>query len=659
MEEPIVEHEEHHRAAPGPRGLRGGLVIDRETLDVETLQHSDASRREQADDDALDPVGPQQGLHVPVQRQGSECREQIAQQHGPEGVIAWSPIEVPVRHGPLRLWTGIDARQNTLPAATKPSALMTSRAWIIALLLACSSPTRATDWQVVLLKPRDCNACTYVEQILKQGSQLREAQLKDLAGGQVAAPIERRTSAELSAQEWSELRLLPHFDEAGWRRQAAARAAQVLLKRDGVVVAAGDIAESADLRQARYPAALTMPDPGRDPMAIRNALAAYTGDLFLRSWNLDWLYRMSLDPAARPVSANRDWITRQADAQALPLGAANVMLMSTASGAADNEIFNALRIEEIRDVLSQSIGLPAGQLHVFYGGDNAVGANALEVRDGRIGLVRRNVANASPFSPEAAIRIFQSIRTRPRSRNLLVLIGHGSPDGAGMWAVRCRSRPLHLRALHEHGGGDDILVSGNCFGGVMARATRCGFFGARPDLIATGCQADAAEVAQSRDYLHMFFSSLTPAGKLAADADRNGDISFAEAHWHASTLGDARNVTYTSVDALADDWFEAHPDKLPRSRTVREILALASTASPAEASALRNLLAGFGAEVSLPLGDLAGQAALWTPDSGKPRIVVAQLARRLLYLQDSSTPRPEAARLQSCEDRSVAAFLAP
>ena len=34
--------------------------------------------------------------------------------------------------------------------------------------------------------------------------------------------------------------------------------------------------------------------------------------------------------------------------------------------------------------------------------------------------------------------------------------------------------------------------------------------------------------------------------------------NLAEAHWYASTEGDVRNITYTSVDALADAWFEAN-----------------------------------------------------------------------------------------------------
>ena len=534
---------------------------------------------------------------------------------------------------------------------------MKKRVWIVSLLMsAWIGAANAADWQVVLLKPTGCTVCVYVEETLKRSAQLQQAILEDGVGGQVTASILRRASSELSVQEWKELRALPWFDEPRWRQQTAARSALVLLKRDGMIVSAGDITDSADLRDARYPESITMPDMGGDFLKVINTRSMYAADLFRRSWNLSWFYRLALDPALLRSLNGADWIARSPATLVPPLDSSNVLLMSTASGAADNEIFNALRIEEIRDVLARAIALNPAQLRIFYGGDNARAANALEVRGGRPGLVRRNVTDSQPFVPEAASRIFQSIHARPGSRNLLVLIGHGNPDGAGMWGSPTPLSPATLRSLHEYGGGDDVLVSGNCFGGVMARATSCGFFGARPDVIASGCQADAAVVAQSHDYLHSFFSSLTPAARKEADADGNGIISFAEAHWYASTESDARNITYTSIDALADTWFDAHPESLPHSITVREIQALG--APPPEARALRGLLAGFDGDLAVPLDDLSGQTVRWKPGI-MPRALVGQLARRLLFLKNTGDQRTELARLLSCENRSVADFLKP
>ncbi len=124
--------------------------------------------------------------------------------------------------------------------------------------------------------------------------------------------------------------------------------------------------------------------------------------------------------------------------------------MSTASGAADNEIFNALRIEEIRDILSPSLVPGPTQLRIFYGSGNAPGANALEVRDGSLGLVRRNVADASPFTPTRHCRYSSRSVRSPAAATCWYWIGHGNPDGAGMWSSPTPLSPASLRALHEH-----------------------------------------------------------------------------------------------------------------------------------------------------------------------------------------------------------------
>ena len=67
---------------------------------------------------------------------------------------------------------------------------------------------------------------------------------------------------------------------------------------------------------------------------------------------------------------------------------------------------------------------------------------------------------------------------------------------------------------------------------------------------------------------------------------------------------------------------------------------------------------GIDANLVVPLEDLAGQAARWRPGI-MPRALAGHLTRRLLFLKNADSQGAELARLQSCENRSVAAFLRP
>jgi hypothetical protein len=514
-------------------------------------------------------------------------------------------------------------------------------------------------WQVVLLKPPGCGACGLVEEILKRQGSIREVTLSR-PGESVVAAIERRTSQQLTPDELAQLRALPGFDELRWRRQASVPDAMILLKHEGRVVAGGDIADSAELRDAELPLAITTPDLRTPVEQVRELRGAFYRDFFNRQWNLDHFFRMARDPAYVEQRSVERWVQRQAaaatkDGTGTAKPAANVLLMATAYGSDDNEIFNALRITEIRERLA-GIGVDDSQVRVFYGAGAVDGANAVEERNRRLAFTRRDLPGAEPFRPQRLAGAFAAFRERPGTGNLLVLVGHGAPEGAGMWGHPAGLTPDDLHALHRFGGGDDVLVSGNCFGGVMARATSCGFFGARPDVVATGCQAHAAQVAQSADYLHAFFGSLDRGTVASADADRDGHVSFEEAHWQATLYGDERNVTYTTLDALAEEWFERHPDGLPASLTVGEIQDLARRGSAAEQRAVRSLTLALTRDQVVKVGDFAEAAARYSMRPEGPRPVLGQLAKRLLFVAQRDGDG-ELAAVRRCGERAIPGFL--
>lgn len=512
-------------------------------------------------------------------------------------------------------------------------------------------------WQVVLLKPRGCGACTLLEESLKRKGYLQQVALNDGAGHEVVATIQRRSSSELTAAEWQEVTALPYVDAELWRQSARENSPQVLLRNQGRIVAAGDIADSASLRGAEFPVEISSPAQNASVGLVRAARQAWYQDFFLRNWNLDYFYRLALRPELGSEASFANWLARQRGRPAPPLAPANVLLMSTASGASDNEIFNAMRIEEIRGVLTGELSVSPAQLQVYYGAGNRPGANAVEVRQGRIAFTRREIDGAEPFTLPNLAQAFQRIRADSARRNLLVFVGHGGPDGAGLWASPALLSPANLHELHAFGGGDDVLVSGNCFGGVMAKSMSCGFFGARPDVIATGCQADAAEVAQSKDYLHVFFASLSAAERAKADIDRDGAISFDEAHWRASLIGDQRNVTYSSADAMAEDYFAAHPEQLPATIRVAELRELARGAPVVEAGAAARLTEGLAPDTVIMLTDIAGQASRWKGPGEGVRPMLAQLSKRLLYTQRHAGDSAELKRIEACGNQSIAGFL--
>ncbi len=532
------------------------------------------------------------------------------------------------------------------------------RLWSL-LLVAVATAASAEEWQLVVLKPPGCAACSYTEELLKRRGFLQSAELHAPGRPDISARIVRRPASELSAEERRDLAALPYISTEDWAHSAAQKASQILLTRDGRVVAAGNIADSADLRRAEFPEPVMVPRMDADPLQVRQLHDQTYGQQFLRLWNLDYFYELVGNPDLARQRTMSAWIASRTPAPLQPLPARNLVLLSTATWPGNNEIFNATRIAEIAATARTVLDVPASNVSVLYGSANAAAPDAVEVSRNRLAFVRQPIEGSRPATLANLANVFLALPKNTPSRNLFVLVGHGGPDGAGLWGHLAPLSPDDLATLHEVGGGDDVLVSGNCFGGVMARAMSCGFFAARPDIVASGCQADALEVAASRDYLKMFFASVTPEERARADADRDGEVSFEEAHWFASVHGDSRNITYTTLDAIADDWFRDHPRDLPVRFTVADLHRLAEAASPAERQAVQRMTDGLTGSIELPLQDLATQAMNWSREQAGVRPMLGQVARRLLYVQRHAAGDQQVVGVRACEARPIGEFLAP
>src|SRR5690606_4826091 len=123
---------------------------------------------------------------------------------------------------------------------------------------------------------------------------------------------------------------------------------------------------------------------------------------------------------------------------------------------------------------------------------------------------------------------------------------------------------------------------------------------------AAGCQLSPEAVAASDDYLRLFFRSATgaaaaPATSAQRSRSRAALPSLYDAHWYASTRLEDHQITYTTTDAIIDEYFDEHPEAVPRGVTVAQIRAAAQAGPRAEAEAALALTEGLAPDLVIPL----------------------------------------------------------
>jgi hypothetical protein len=256
---------------------------------------------------------------------------------------------------------------------------------------------------------------------------------------------------------------------------------------------------------------------------------------------------------------------------------------------------------------------------------------------------------------------------------LLVQVGHSGPVGSPLWGSGLTLMPADLAPLGQDSRADLVMVSGACNGGLFATAVQCGFFAARPEVIASGCQLSPEALATSDDYLRFFFRAASDRAHSSPSrkTDPRGP-TLAAAHWFATARLEDHQISYSTTDALIDAYFDAHPDRLPASMTVGAMRDAAGSLDPDERGALAELTAGLAPALDVPLTgfvDLnhAAQAKLENARelssaernhlTNLPyKLTLPQLARRLAYKRLGVGDEAfEAA--SACEQRSIPALL--
>jgi hypothetical protein len=514
--------------------------------------------------------------------------------------------------------------------------------------------------EVWLASTPSCNSCDLYQRAAQARGYGRALRYSD--GGGLTIPILSIDKGVLASDVLSQLP-----EDLGPRSEHWDETLLVLVVDAGRVLTAGNIADSADNNDLRHSHAVMFPPdaPAADDPALRDE-NLYTA-FFASHWNLEYFVDVALGKrpkraAARPVDL--------ASPTPAPLGPRNVILWGSAATPLANTLFIPARLEEIRAAL-EGMSLGGPRFITLYGhGPGVEGNDTSYIVDGRT-LFKRADVHADYAADAAGLNsVLTGVLRAERARSLLVQVGHSGPTGAPLWGHGLTVAPADLEPIKRESSGALIMVSGACNGGQFAKAVQCGFFAAHPDVRASGCQLPPAALESSDDYLRYFFRAA--AGTVDARKRGTQPATLYEAHWYASTRLEDHELSYSTTDALIDDYFAAHAEKLPDSMTVAEIRRAVTTLGRTEADAAASLTAGLAPDTPIPLSGYvdanhAAEAKLADagelPSTERNRIIalpyklmLPMLARRIAYAA-LHVQSPDYALAASCERQSLQQFF--
>ncbi len=520
------------------------------------------------------------------------------------------------------------------------------------------------DLEIWLASTRRCNTCALYEQVAERRG-YGDTLAYEHNGRQLRIPIRRVDKGALRPAIAAQL-----VGDAGPRSPYWPIQLTVFVVQGGKVLYHGNIAESADLREAQFSAAQMFPPdtPAADHPSLREEINYE--EFFLERWNLEYFAAVALGDATARGSLGVIDFAAPAPA---PLGATNVVLWGAAGTPLRNGLFTARRMQTIRSLLEQRLQASPPRYITLYGHGPGGRFNDTSVmQDGVTTFVHADIPADYGADLEGANAVLTALKDNAGARTLLVHVGHSGPTGLPLWGRLGTVSTEELTAAGRDAAGSLVMVSGGCHSGIFASAVQCGFFAAHPDVLASGCQLSEEAIASSDDYLKLFFEGLQRSPDTA-DPEA-AEVTLEGAHWYASTRVEDHQLSYTSVDALVDAYFAAAPNELPDSVSVAQLRRVAERATPAEARAFAELTATLSEDFAVSLDDIVrrnhdAQAKLdhSTELSSAERnaiialpykLMLPMLARRLLY----RAAQPRSATLRettACETQSIEEFLAP
>ena len=543
--------------------------------------------------------------------------------------------------------------------------------WVMAAVVLFLLASSAEALEIWLASSESCNSCALYDRVAQQrgyGSALRYA---DAANSRI--PILAIGKNVLAQDMLAQLPPGEGPDSPSWDVTLT-----VLVVDAGRVVTSGNIADSADNIELTQPRAVMFPPAAPpDGDASLSRQGPYN-EFFLSHWNLEYFVDVALGKRPKRVPVK---LVDLASPTPAVLGPRNVVLWGSAGTPIGNSLFIPTRMTEIRAALdSQKLGA-LRYVTVFGHGPGVDGNDTSYIVDGHTQFKRADIRADYAADAAGLNSVLTGVLRADRARTLLVQVGTSGPTGAPLWGHGLPLTPADLQPLRG-AAGKVVMVSGACNGGQFAKAAQCGFFAAHPDVRASGCQLSPAALETSDDYLRLFFRAATGAGAAGGGAPprpgaaRSRGAAAAptlyDAHWYASTRLEDHQLSYTTTDALIDEYFAANPDKLPASLTVAQIRDAARTAPRAEAEAATALTAQLAPDLAIPLAgyvdanhaaDAKLNDARELPSAERNALIalpykleLALLARRIAY-GALHVADPQFAAAAKCEQQSLGTFF--
>ena len=525
--------------------------------------------------------------------------------------------------------------------------------FLLAMPAACASdPGPVTDLEIWLLQGSDCSAC----RLYRSLGDGYPAELRDYPGTDAPIPVSVIDKSAIPAAIADQFQ--PH---EYWSQSLS-----VMVLDDGEVLHVGNIAEASDIAHARFPDAIMAPTDVADRERAAQASHFY-GEHFKATWKLDYFVDVALGRRESHPSTG-EVMLGQAEAIA-GIADNNMILWGSAATPFSNSLYIPERIDDIRRAMRQATG-PWLNVVTLYGNGDDPQPDTSTLVDGEIRYVQSTVDTAHSPDVDTMGRLFEGLRgTR---NNLLVQVGHSGPTGAPLWGHLATIDALLLEQLVDKTGSRLVMVSGACNGGQFAAAPSCGFFAAHPEVVATGCQMSPEALRGSDDYLGNFFSGISNG---EADLDGDGEVSFAEAHWHASAALEHHQIPYDSLDALVDASWQANAEALPPEIGFTRLLELAKeVGSTEEQWAVAQFADSIGDDTRITTSealsinrDALEKLETMTEASSAERnaamaleypLVLSLLARRLLWRDSAAgASAPSATKIEQCAGQGIGDFL--